>query len=172
MDIFLLIMGIVLLLVGIVGCVLPILPGQAVAFLALIMMQLMTPARLTAELVWTMAGIMVVVTALDYIVPIYGTKKFGGTKRGMWGSTIGLIIGIFILPSIVVLGPFGVFGIILGPFLGAYIGESSGGRDSHESFIAAIGSFIGFLTGTFLKIVYSVACAVIFFKYVFNYSLI
>jgi uncharacterized protein YqgC (DUF456 family) len=172
MDIFLLIVGIVLLVVGIIGCILPILPGQAVAFLALIMMQLMTPARLTAELVWTMAGIMVVVTALDYIVPIYGTKKFGGTKRGMWGSTIGLIIGIFILPSIIVLGPFGIFGIILGPFLGAYIGESSGGRDSHESFIAAIGSFIGFLTGTFLKIVYSVACAVIFFKYVFNYSLI
>lgn len=172
MDIFLLIVGILMLIVGIIGCILPVLPGQAVAFLALIMLQFMTPARLSADLVWTMAGIMIIVTALDYIVPIYGTKKFGGTKRGVWGSTIGLIVGIFILPSIVVLGPFGVFGIILGPFIGAYIGESTGGRDSHESFIAAIGSFIGFLTGTFLKIVYSVACGIIFFKYVFNFPLI
>jgi hypothetical protein len=172
MDIVLLVLGIVLLVVGFIGCVLPILPGQAIAYLSLILLQFMSPPRLSADLMWTLAFIMVLVTVLDYVVPIYGTKKFGGTKRGVWGSTIGLIIGIFFLPSIVVLGPFGIFGIILGPFIGAYIGEASGGRDSRSAFIAAIGSFIGFLTGTFLKLIYSGVCAFYFFKYAFSYPLV
>jgi len=168
MDVLLFVLGIILLIVGFVGCILPILPGQAVAFLSLILLQFMSPPRMSGDTIWTLAGIMVVVTVLDYIVPIYGTKKFGGTKRGVWGSTIGLIFGIFILPSIVLIGPFGVFGIILGPFVGAYIGEATGNRDSGESFKAAIGSFIGFLTGTFLKLVYSGVCAFYFFKYAFS----
>lgn len=168
MDLFLLIIGIILLIVGFVGCILPILPGQAIAYLSLILLQFMNPARIPSDTMWTLAFIMVLVTALDYIVPIYGTKKFGGSKRGVWGSTIGLIIGIFFLPSIVVLGPFGIFGIILGPFVGAYIGEATGGRDSREAFKAAIGSFIGFLTGTFLKLVYSGVCAYYFFSYAFS----
>lgn len=172
MDILFLVIGIVLLIVGFIGCILPIIPGQVLGFAALIMLQFMSPPRLTSDLMWTLASIMVLVTLLDYIVPIYGTKKFGGSKRGVWGSTIGLIVGIFILPSIVVLGPFGVFGIILGPFVGAYIGESTGGRNSREAFIAAIGSFIGFLTGTFLKLVYTGVCTFYFFKFVFSYPLV
>ena len=168
MDLFLLILGIILLIVGFVGCILPVLPGQAIAYVSLILLQFMNPARVPSDTMWTLAFVMILVTVLDYIVPIYGTKKFGGTKRGVWGSTIGLIVGIFILPSIVILGPFGVFGIILGPFVGAYVAEASGGRDSRESFKAAIGSFIGFLTGTFLKLVYSGVCAYYFFSYAFS----
>jgi uncharacterized protein YqgC (DUF456 family) len=102
---------------------------------------------------------------LDYVVPIYGTKKFGGSKRGVWGSTIGLLVGLFVLPFFgIVIGPFGLFGIILGPFLGAYIGEKTGGRDSNTALKAAIGSFIGFLTGTFMKFAYSVVVIVYFFR--------
>jgi len=168
MDLFLLIVGAILLIVGFIGCILPILPGQAVGFISLILLQFMNPPRMPGDTVWTLAFIMILVTVLDYVVPIYGTKKFGGTKRGVWGSTIGLIFGIFVLPSIVILGPFGVFGIILGPFVGAYVGEASGGRDSREAFIAAIGSFIGFLTGTFLKLVYTGVCAYYFFSYAFS----
>ena len=167
MEIFLIILGIILLIVGFAGCILPVLPGQAVAYVALILLQLLDPPRIPADTMWTLAFIMVLVTALDYIVPIYGTKRFGGSKRGVWGSTIGLIFGIFILPSVVVLGPFGIFGIILGPFVGAYIGEATGGRDSGEAFKAAIGSFIGFLTGTFLKLVYTGVCTWYFFIYAF-----
>ena len=171
MDVLLFVLGIILLIVGFIGCILPVLPGQAVAFVSLILLQFMSPPRISGDTLWTLAGIMVLVTVLDYIVPIYGTKHFGGTKRGVWGSTIGLIFGIFILPSIVVLGPFGVFGIILGPFVGAYIGEATGNRNSGEAFIAAIGSFIGFLTGTFLKLVYSGVCAFYFIKYAFSQPL-
>ncbi|HSG68021.1 MAG TPA: DUF456 domain-containing protein [Bacteroidales bacterium] len=167
MDLFLLILGIILLIIGFIGCILPVLPGQAIAYVSLILLQFMNPPRLPGDTMWTLAGIMVLVTILDYIVPIYGTKKFGGSKRGVWGSTIGLVFGIFILPSVVVLGPFGIFGIILGPFIGAYIGEATGGRDSRQAFIAAIGSFIGFLTGTMLKLVYTAVCTYYFFSYAF-----
>ncbi len=167
MEYILIGLGILLLIIGFVGCILPVLPGQAIAYVSLILLQLLDPPRVPADLMWTLAGIMVIVTLLDYVVPIYGTKRFGGSKRGVWGSTIGLIFGIFILPSIVVLGPFGLFGIILGPFVGAYIGEATGGRDSGQAFKAAVGSFIGFLTGTMLKLVYSAVCAWYFFVYAF-----
>jgi hypothetical protein len=111
-----------------------------------------------------MGVIMVVVSILDYLVPIYGTKKFGGSKRGVWGSTIGLIVGIFILPILgIVIGPFGLLGIILGPFVGAYLGEMTAGKDSESALRAAFGSFIGFLAGTFMKFAYSVVAGVYFF---------
>jgi uncharacterized protein YqgC (DUF456 family) len=116
-----------------------------------------------------MGIIMAAVTVLDYVVPIYGTKRFGGSKRGVWGSTIGLIVGLFILPIFgIVLGPFGLFGIILGPFIGAYIGEKTGGIDSDAALKAAIGSFIGFLTGTLMKFAYSIVVIVYFFIELFN----
>lgn len=173
MDILLFALGIILLLVGIAGCILPILPGQAVAFVSLILLQFMNPPRMDGDTIWTMAGVMVIVTVLDYIVPIYGTKRFGGTKRGVWGSAIGLIFGIFILPPFLALGPFGILiCVIAGPFVGAYIGELTGNRDSKGAFIAAIGSFIGFLTGILLKLVYSGVCAFYFFKYALSHPLI
>ena len=65
----------------------------------------------------------------------------------------------------ITIGPFGILGILLGPFLGAYIAESTGGRDSKESLRAAFGSFIGFLAGTMMKIAYSAVAAFYFFSY-------
>ncbi|MEA3479977.1 MAG: DUF456 domain-containing protein [Bacteroidota bacterium] len=165
MDILLIIIGIILLIVGIIGCLLPVLPGQAIAYFSLIMLQLTEDAPFDADFLVVMALIMIGVTVLDYIVPIWGTKKFGGTKRGIWGSAIGLVFGIIILPITgITLGPFGIFGIILGPFVGAYIGESMGGTDSNKAFRAALGSFIGFLTGTLMKLAYSGVVAYFFFS--------
>jgi hypothetical protein len=172
MDILLFVLGLIILIVGFIGCVLPILPGQAVAFLSLILLQFMDPPRMDGDTIWTMAGFMVIVTVLDYIVPIYGTKRFGGTKRGVWGSTIGLIFGIFILPPFLALGPFGILiCVIAGPFIGAYIGELTGNRESKGALIAAFGSFIGFLTGTLLKLTYAGVCAFFFFKYTFAHPI-
>jgi len=111
-----------------------------------------------------MGLIMLAVSILDYIVPIYGTKKFGGSRSGIRGSTIGLIAGIIVLPALgIVIGPFGLLGIILGPFIGAYLGEKMGGKDSDTAFKAAIGSFIGFLAGTFMKLSYSIVAGIYFF---------
>ena len=83
-----------------------------------------------------------VVTVLDYVFPVWATKKFGGSKRGVWGATIGLVVGIFFFPPI---------GIIVGPFVGAFIGEYTSPENKSNALKSAIGSFIGFLLGTGLK---------------------
>ena len=95
-----------------------------------------------------------VIFLLDYVVPIWGTKKLGGTKAGVRGSTIGLILGLLIT----IVFPVGFIAILLGPFIGAYIGEKNGGTDDKHAWRSAFGSFVGFLTGTFLKTVYAVVC--------------
>ena len=86
---------------------------------------------------------------LDYIIPALGTKKFGGSKAGMIGTTIGLFIAIF-FPI------FGIFGIIIWPFIGAYVGEVLSKSNSKKALKAAFGSFLGFLTSTFIKFIVAV----------------
>ncbi|WP_372976080.1 DUF456 domain-containing protein, partial [Muriicola sp.] len=90
-----------------------------------------------------------VVFALDYIIPAVGTRKFGGTRSGMIGTTLGLVVAI-IFPVL------GIFGIIFWPFLGAFLGELLNKADQKSALKAAFGSFMGFLTGTFLKFVVTV----------------
>ena len=159
MDILLVILGFVCMVVGILGCFLPIIPGPPISFLSLLLLEWTEKSPFDSETLWTWALITAVVTALDYIVPIYGTKKFGGTKRGVWGSTIGLVIGLFFFPP---------FGIIIGPFVGAFLGEMSTGKATNEAALrSAFGSFIGFLVGTLLKLIASGWMAWLFIRYVF-----
>jgi uncharacterized protein YqgC (DUF456 family) len=164
MDWLLIIFGILLLLLGFLGAIVPGLPGPPLSFIALILLQFTERQPFTENFLIIMGVIMVAVTVLDYIVPIYGTHKMGGSKKGVWGSTIGLIVAIFVLPFLgIVIGPFGLIGIILGPFVGAYIGEKIDGKESDKALKAAIGSFIGFLAGTFMKFAYAVGACVYFF---------
>ena len=143
MDVLWIVLGIILMVVGLAGCILPFLPGPPLCYLALLIQQLQSTPPYTTNFLLTWAAITLVVTGLDYVIPIYGTKKFGGTKYGMWGCVIGLIAGLW-------LGPFG---LILGPFAGAFVGELIGSATSGMAFRAAVGSFIGFLTGTLLKLI-------------------
>lgn len=164
MDALWITLGVLAVIIGVFGSILPGLPGPPISFLALIFLDLTKDSPFSLDFLVIMGVIMIIVTLLDYVIPVYGTKKFGGTKRGVWGSTIGLIIGIIIFPIFgIVIGPFGLFGIILGPFLGAYIGEITGGKDSNQAMRAAIGSFIGFLAGTFMKFAYAVIAGIYFF---------
>lgn len=156
MDVVLIILAAIILLLGIIGCILPIIPGPPLAFLALIIANFTHYASFTANQLWILGLVALVVQILDYIVPVWGTKKFGGSKAGVWGSTIGLIIGVLILPFLgIVIGPFGIIGILAGPFFGALVGELYTGKNSDIAFKAAIGSFIGFLTGTLMKLITS-----------------
>jgi len=164
MDVILIVLGIILLLVGIIGAIIPGIAGPAISYGGLILLHFTSSHQFSIEFLVIMGLIMAGVTFLDYVVPIYGTKKLGGTKRGVWGSTIGLIVGIFILPALgIVLGPLGLLGIIFGPFLGAYIGEVTGGQDNKQALKAAFGSFLGFLAGTLMKLAYSIIVIYHFF---------
>ena len=99
-----------------------------------------------------MSGIDIFV--LDYVVPIWGTKKFGGTKSGVWGSTIGLLAGL----TLTLFFNFTFIAILLGPFFGAYIGERIAKTDNRSAWKAAFGSFVGFLVGTMMKLIYAFVC--------------
>lgn len=137
------VLGFVLIILGILGSLLPVLPGPPIAWVGLLVQQFRDPNPFSTRFLVIWAGIVLVTVILDYVIPIYGTKKFGGTKYGAWGCTLGFLLAFW-------MGPVGV---ILGPFIGAFVGEMIGGQDSNRSLKAAFGSFIGFLVGSFLKIV-------------------
>jgi len=163
MDIALLIIGFFLMLTGIVGSFLPVLPGPPISWLGLLLLYL-TDALPND---WVFLGITLAVAllifALDYIIPVMGTKKFGGTKAGMIGTTVGLLVAIF-FPVL------GIFGIIVWPFVGALVGELLNKADQKTAIKAAFGSFIGFLTGTFLKFVTTMVFLGLFISKVWEYK--
>ena len=154
MDIFLTIIGSLLMLIGVVGCFIPFLPGPPLSYLGFISIQLRSSDGFSSSFMWWWAVIVIVVSALDYFVPVYGTKKFGGSRYGIWGCTIGLLVGLW----------GGPLGIIIGPFLGALVGELIGNQNSNRALKAALGSFVGFLFGTLLKFITSVVMIWYFVK--------
>ena len=143
MDIALLVIAFLLMLIGIVGCIVPGLPGTPIAYAGLWIAQAAERVDFSWQFLLVWGIVTVVISALDYIVPAWGTKRFGGTKWGVWGSTIGVFVGLFA-------GPWGV---ILGPLVGAVIGELLGGKAAQEALRAGWGSFIGILFGTILKLI-------------------
>lgn len=154
------ILAVICAIIGIVGSIVPGLPGPPVAWVALLLVHLSKVHPYTVNFLVVMGIVAAVITVLDFIVPVWGTKKMGGTKSGTKGSTIGLIVSVFVLPILgITIGPFGILGILAGPFLGAYIGELMA-NNKEGAFRAAIGSFVGFLTGTLMKLAFSIVVLV------------
>ncbi|HOB83603.1 MAG TPA: DUF456 domain-containing protein, partial [Bacteroidales bacterium] len=141
-DYILLSLAVILMLIGIIGCLVPVLPGPPLSYLGLILLHISRFAQFSKSILITLAIVTVVVTIVDYVVPIWGTKKFGGSKYGTRGATVGLIIGLFLGPA----------GIIIGPFLGAIVGELIFKDDMKYAVKAGFGSLLGFLTGIGLKL--------------------
>ena len=152
MDTLFLTLSILLILLGIIGSFLPVLPGPLTSWGGLILIHQHSNVPQNSSFIWITFGIALAVFILDYIIPSLGTKKFGGTKKGVYGASIGLIIGLLFL------GPFGV---IAGPFLGAYAGELLEDNNQKKALKSALGSLIGFLGGVFLK--FSVALVYLYF---------
>jgi uncharacterized protein YqgC (DUF456 family) len=147
LDVILIIIGSVLVLVGIIGCILPVLPGQILSWIALLLLQFTSEPPFSTRFIVIWALVTAGVTFLDYVVPLWGTKKLGGTKAGVWGAGIGVIAGIFLFPPI---------GLIVGPFLGAVTGELINGTKGNDALKAGLGSFLGFVAGTLMKLAISV----------------
>ena len=143
MEVVLLVLAFICLVVGIIGCIVPGLPGTPIAYAGLWIAQTTERVDFSWQMLLVWGIVTVVVSVLDYVVPAWGTKQFGGTRYGVWGSTIGVFVGLFA-------GPWGV---ILGPLVGAVIGELVGGKAAAEAIRAGWGSFIGLLFGTILKLI-------------------
>lgn len=158
MDVLLIILAGILLIVGLVGCIIPIIPGPPISFIGLIVLNTTDKVNFANNFIILMLVLAVGVTILDYVIPIWGTKKFGGTRAGVIGSTIGLILGVFLFPPL---------GIIIGPFVGAVVGELIVQDDFSKALKSGIGSFVGFLLSTGLKLVVSSVMMYYFFKEVF-----
>ena len=148
MTILIIVFSIILLILGVIGSILPIVPGPPLSFVGLLLLHLFTPFVIQEDYLFLFGISAALITFLDYWLQVYSVKLFGGGKASTIGVVVGIVLGVFIFPPV---------GVLVGPFLGAYIGaivESD--FDLVKSFKIAFGSLIGFLGGTILKFVYSI----------------
>jgi uncharacterized protein len=161
MDIFLLIISALFIVLGLFGSVLPILPGPPLSWLGLLILHLSKAVQMNTTLIIITGITAIIISVLDYMIPVIGTKKFGGTKYGMIGTSIGLVIGLISpIPG----------GIIFGPIIGAYIGEILNKSDSKLAIKAALGSFIGFIASTFIKFIVAIIYLGIYINTVWKFK--
>lgn len=158
MDIFLTIIASILILIGIIGSIIPLIPGPPIVFGGLLLAQFTSKHPFSVEFLIIFGVLAILSAVIDNVLPIYATKKFNGSKKGVWGSAIGLIIGLFFFPP---------FGIIIGPMLGAFIGEIADGKTANNAVRPAFGSLIGFVSSIFLRFGLSVVMAYYFVIEVF-----
>lgn len=144
----------ILILVGLAGCIIPVIPGPPISYAGLLLLQVAKDNPFSAETMMIWLTVTIVVTLLDYVVPVWGTRKYGGSRQGVWGSIIGLVAGLFFFPPI---------GIVIGPFAGAILGEMVAGKNSNDALRAGFGSFVGLMAGTLLKLIASGWMAFMYF---------
>ncbi|MBG6062815.1 uncharacterized protein YqgC (DUF456 family) [Flavobacterium sp. CG_9.1] len=162
MDILLLILGFVCIMVGLLGSFLPVLPGPSMSWIGLALLYFTNAVPANYWILGITLVITVIVSVLDYVIPAKGTKKFGGSSYGIWGTNIGLVVGI-IAPV--------PFGFLIGPFVGALIGELIFDyKDHNRALKAATGSFVGFLASTFMKFLICVLFLGLYGSIVWHYK--
>lgn len=144
METILIIVGIILILAGFIGSLLPVVPGLPFSYLGLLALQLTSTPPFTTGFMILWLFIVAAVMVLDNVIPVYGTKKSGGSKFGIAGSTIGMVAGIFIFPPI---------SMIVFPLVGAFLGEMAAGNTRDKAMKSAWGSFMGFMAATGLKVI-------------------
>ena len=151
--------AIVIIILGIVGCILPVIPGPPIAFIGVLMIYFFCDDAISTSSIVISAILTVVTIILDYLIPSLGVKYFGGTKYGKWGSFIGTLVGLFFLP----------WGLIAGPFLGAIVGEIVGNSTGSTAIKSGIGSLMGFLLGVLFKFIVCVYFLVIAVIVLYNF---
>ena len=157
MELIIIIIGALLMLIGLAGAFLPVVPGLPFSYTGLLILQFMyAPFSITFMIVWAVI-VIVVGFILDNVIPAWATKKFGGSAYGVTGSVVGLIAGLFFPP----------IGFVIGPLVGAFAGEIIAGNKSDKAFKSALGSFAGFMAATGLKVM---AAGVMAYHYFANVS--
>jgi hypothetical protein len=143
MDLILIIIGIGCIIGGLLGSILPVLPGPPLSYAGLILLQLTEahPFGWVFMIFWL--AVVIIFAVLDNIIPAWATKRSGGSAYGVWGSVLGLVAGLFFPP----------FGIIVGPLAGAFVGELIAGQTTDKALKSAWGSFLGLLAGSVLNLI-------------------
>tara|TARA_B110000263_G_C15199300_1_gene459882 strand:- start:465 stop:953 length:489 start_codon:yes stop_codon:yes gene_type:complete len=155
MDILIIVISLFFIILGIFGSFIPVIPGPLTTWISFLIIKISGVIIISNLFLISTLIIAISVLLIDYIIPILGTKKFGGSKKGIFGSTIGSIIGFFIL------GPIGV---LFGSFIGAFIGEYINKSNFKTIFKASLGSIIGFTTGALLKLSISLIYFILFIE--------
>lgn len=153
MDLFLIIISSLLIILGMAGSFMPIIPGPLTSWFGLFIFNLIPTAEIESTILVITFIIAIIIFILDNLIPIYGSKYFGATKYGIIGASTGLVIGI--------LSPI-PFGILIGPILGALIGELIFNNDLKKSIKSSIGVLIGFLASSLIKFVTCIAYLMIY----------
>ncbi|SCW31036.1 hypothetical protein SAMN04487970_1002132 [Paenibacillus tianmuensis] len=149
---------VVLFLVGMAGAVYPVLPGALAIYAAFFVYGFMVGFEPFGVWFWLIqTTIVAVLIVADYAVSAVGAKKFGGTRASVIGSTIGLLIGPFVIP---------VAGLLIGPFIGAVVGELIVGTEFRQAVRAGIGALVGFFSGLVVKLVLQLLMIVLFIIWV------
>ena len=151
------IISIILMLLGLLGCILPALPGPPVSYIGFILLHFTDKVQFSTTQILVLLLLVVIAQIIDYFIPILGSKYSGGTKWGSWGAFIGSIVGLLFLP----------WGLILGPFLGAVVGELIGDADMKSALRSGTGALLGFLFGTILKLTLCMYFIFLFMRSVF-----
>lgn len=143
MDTFLIILAGLLLIIGLLGSILPLLPGIPLSYAGILLLHFTDRVQFSTNFLVFWAVIVFVVQLLDYILPLIATRKFGSSRKALIGSTLGLFAGFFIGP----------WGIIIGPLLGTMVAEYIISGNRKQALRATFGSLIGILTGTISKLI-------------------
>ena len=160
MDIFFIITGLILCIVGLIGSFFPIIPGPITSWIGLVFLHFTSFVPL--EIYFLLGTFMIAISIfiLDLIIPIIGLKKFGGTRGGQIGAVIGLVIGFF----------FGPIGLLAGPFLGALSGEIINKSKINIAIKASFGTLLGFIIGASMKFIISFIFLLAFFQKLLTFN--
>ena len=150
MDIFLIILAGIFIVISIIGSIVPGLPGPPIGMIGVILLHITDKVDISLTTLIVCAVLTILVSILDYYLPIYSTKKFGGSKYAVRGSIIGMVVGFLFTP----------IGVILGTFLGAVIGELLNGSDMVNSLKIGSVSFLGTILGLGIKLM--LCCSFVF----------
>lgn len=154
-----LIIASILVVLGIVGSIVPALPGPVLGYIGLVILYFSKPGSVSVLSLAIFGIAMLILIIIDYVAPILGAKFSGASRNGLIGAITGSILGIIFFP------PLGIF---IGALIGAFLGELLSGKEPENALKAGIGTILGSLSVIILQTFFAIALAIYFFIKLFN----